>query len=333
MFRMFFKRIFLLLIIAGCVAGCAAYYWATFKMVLTSPLIEVTVKPHSAVPSVAAQLRDGGLPIHPLFFNFLTRVMGVSTKLKSGSYEFLNGVSLYEVIEKIARGEVNHYGITVIEGWTFKQMRAEVDLHPALKHESIGMSDAELMHRIGADGLMAEGMFFPDTYLFTKGSTDLELYQRAYRLMQKRLNEAWASRVPGLPFNVPYEALIMASLVEKETGQLDERSKVAAVLINRLKKGMLLQTDSTVIYGMGKLYTGRIRKRDLIRDTPYNSYTRAGLLPTPIALPGHASLSAVLNPAKTDALYFVACGDGTSHFSLNLQEHNRAVEKYQRARQ
>lgn len=329
----FIKRLFLLLIVVAFAAGGAMYHWATAPMTLPSPVLDVTIKPYSAVRSVAAQLRAGGVPIHPLLFNLLTRVMGVGTQLKSGSYEFANGITPYELMEKIARGDVNQYGITVIEGWTFKRMRAEVDANPALKHDTTGMSDAELMQRIGAERPLAEGMFFPDTYLFTKGSSDLEVYQRAYRLMQQRLNEAWAARVPGLPFNSPYEALIMASLVEKETGQVDERSQVAAVLINRLKKRMLLQTDPTVIYGMGELYTGRIRKRDLTTDTPYNTYTRAGLPPTPIALPGAASLSAALNPAQTDALYFVARGDGTSHFSANLQDHNRAVDKYQRGGQ
>ncbi|GAB3628743.1 endolytic transglycosylase MltG [Pandoraea terrae] len=327
------KRLILLLVVVALAAGGAMYHWANAPMTLAQPALDVTIKPYSSVRSVAVQLRAGGVPVHPLLFNLLARVMDVGTKLKSGNYEFATGISPYELMQKLARGDVNQYVVSVIEGWTFKKMRAEIDANPALKHDTSGLPDADLMQLIGADRAEAEGMFFPDTYLFPKGSSDVEVYKRAYRLMQRRLNEAWASRAAGLPYNSPYEALIMASLVEKETGQADERSQVAAVFVNRLRKRMLLQTDPTVIYGMGDLYTGRIRRRDLTTDTPYNTYTRPGLPPTPIALPGAASLAASLNPAQSDALYFVARGDGTSHFSANLQEHNRAVDKYQRGEQ
>jgi UPF0755 protein len=173
-------------------------------------------------------------------------------------------------------------------------------------------------------------MFFPDTYLFAKGSSDIQVYQQAHASQLKRLNDAWEARAANLPYQSKYEALIMASIIEKETGQPSERAQIAAVFVNRLKTGMLLQTDPTVIYGMGDKYQGKIYKRDLLTDTPYNTYTRAGLPPTPIALPGLASITAALNPARSDALYFVARGDGTSHFSENLSEHNRAVNKYQR---
>jgi UPF0755 protein len=332
-FMSFIKRLLVLLIVASLAAGGAFYYWAQAPLQLGKPTLDVTIKPYSSVRSVAAQLHNGGVPVQPLLFNLLARVMDVGTKLKSGNYEFATGITPIEVMEKLARGDVNQYVVTIIEGWTFKKMRAEIDANPALRHDTAGLPDADVMQLVGADRAEAEGMFFPDTYLFPKGTSDVDIYKRSYRLMQKRLDEAWAARAPGLPYTTPYEALIMASLVEKETGQAVERAQVAAVFVNRLRKRMLLQTDPTVIYGMGDLYTGRLRKRDLQTDTPYNTYTRAGLPPTPIALPGVASLAAALNPAPTDALYFVARGDGTSHFSTNLQEHNRAVDKYQRGEQ
>lgn len=329
----FVKRLFLLMIVVAVAAAGGFYYWAKTPMQLAKPTLDVTIKPYSSVRSVATQLRTGGVPVQPQLFNLLARLMDVGTKLKSGNYEFATGISPFDVMEKLARGDVNQYVVTVIEGWTFKKMRAEIDANPAIRHDTTGLPDADLMQLIGADRNDAEGLFFPDTYLFPKGTSDVDIYKRAYQLMQRRLAEAWSARAPGLPYTTPYEALIMASLVEKETGQAAERGEVAAVFVNRLRKRMLLQTDPTVIYGMGDLYTGRIRKKDLQTDTPYNTYTRPGLPPTPIALPGVASLSAALNPAASDALYFVARGDGTSHFSSNLQEHNRAVDKYQRGEQ
>lgn len=211
-----------------------------------------------------------------------------------------------------------------------RQMRAVVDAEPALKHDTAGMSDADLMRKIGAPETNPEGLFFPDTYLFARGSSDVELYRHAYQAMQKRLNDAWMKRSLDLPYKTPYEALTMASIIEKETGQKLERPMIAAVFVNRLRKNMLLQTDPTVIYGLGAGFDGNLRKRDLQTDTPYNTYTRTGLPPTPIALPGMASLQAALNPAPSDALYFVARGDGSSQFSTNLTDHNRAVNKYQR---
>jgi UPF0755 protein len=209
-------------------------------------------------------------------------------------------------------------------------MRQAVDAAPNLKHETAKLSDKELLAKVAPDFKAPEGLFFPDTYLFAKNSSDLQIYKQAHEMMIKHLKAAWEKRDPNLPYTDPYQALIMASLVEKETGQKSERSMIAGVFVNRLKTGMLLQTDPTVIYGMGEKYDGKIHKKDLETDTPYNTYTRAGLPPTPIALPGVASLAAALTPAKTEALYFVSRGDGTSHFSANLNEHNKAVNQYQR---
>ncbi|WP_250534012.1 endolytic transglycosylase MltG [Caballeronia sp. AZ10_KS36] len=320
----------LVAILAAAVAG-GVYYWANRPMTLSPAELDVTIKPHSSLRSVSAQLNRGGVPVEPELFVLMTRVLGLSAQLKSGNYAFKSGITPYEVLQKIARGDVNEYVATVIEGWTLQKMRSELDGNPALMHDTAGMSDIDLLKAIGAtevDKASAEGLFFPDTYLFDKGTSDLAVYKRAYRTMQKRLAEAWATRAPNLPYKTPYEALIMASIVEKETGRASDRPLVAAVFANRLRIGMPLQTDPSVIYGLGSTYEGHLKKKDLQTDTPYNTYTRMGLPPTPIALPGVAALSATLNPAPSSALYFVARGDGSSIFSDNLGDHNRAVDKY-----
>ncbi|HXZ09786.1 MAG TPA: endolytic transglycosylase MltG, partial [Paraburkholderia sp.] len=270
-------------------------------------------------------------PVEPELFVIMTRVLGLQGQLKSGNYEFKSGITPYEVLQKLALGDVNEYVATIIEGWTFRHMRAELDANTALKHDTAGMSDADLLTAIGAPEAPignGEGLFFPDTYLFDKDTSDLDIYRRAYRLMKLRLDEAWAARAPNLPYKSPYDALTMASIIEKETGKASDRPMVSAVFANRLRVGMPLQTDPTVIYGLGDNYAGRLRKRDLQTDTPYNTYTRMGLPPTPIALPGVASLQAALNPAQTSALYFVSRGDGSSIFSDTLDDHNKAVDKY-----
>jgi UPF0755 protein len=312
-------------------AAYGAYRWATTPVSLATPQLDVTIKPHSTLRSVTAQLNRGGVPVEPELFVIMTRVLGLQTALKSGNYEFKQGVTPYDVLQKIARGDVNEYVATIIEGWTFRHMRSELDSNPALKHDTAGMSDADLLKAIGAPETPTgngEGLFFPDTYLFDKDTSDLDVYRRAYRLMKLRIDEAWATRSAGLPYRTPYDALTMASIIEKETGKASDRAMVAGVFANRLRVGMPLQTDPTVIYGMGESYTGHLRKKDLQTDTPYNTYTRMGLPPSPIALPGIASLQAALNPAQTSALYFVSRGDGSSIFSDNLGDHNKAVDKY-----
>jgi UPF0755 protein len=320
-----------IVVVLAAAALAGGYYWATRPLELTPAQLDVTVKPHSSLRSVALQLNRGGVPLEPELFIVMTRLLGLQTELKSGNYEFKTGVTPYEVLQKIARGDVNEYVATIIEGWTFKRMRAELDANPALRHDTLGMSDAQLMTAVGAPEASignGEGLFFPDTYLFDKNTSDLDIYRRAYRLMRVRLDEAWLARAPNLPYKTPYEALTMASIIEKETGKTSDRPMVAAVFANRLRAGMPLQTDPSVIYGMGESYTGHIRKKDLQTDTPYNTYTRMGLPPTPISLPGVASLQAALNPAQSSALYFVSRGDGSSIFSDTLGDHNRAVDKY-----
>ncbi|WP_028225061.1 endolytic transglycosylase MltG [Paraburkholderia ferrariae] len=319
------------LAVLGAAAVGGIWHWAATPVQLASLQLDVTIKPHSSVRSATTQLRRGGVPVQTELFVLMTRVLGLQSQLKSGNYEFKQGITPYEVLQKMALGDVNEYVATIIEGWTFRHMRAELDANPALRHDSAGMTDAQLLAAIGAPPAPmdnAEGLFFPDTYLFDKDTSDLDVYRRAYRLMQVRLAEAWAARAPGLPLKSPYEALTLASLVEKETGKAGDRPLVAAVFANRLRVGMPLQTDPAVIYGLGDGYEGRLHKSDLQTDTLYNTYLRLGLPPTPIALPGAASLQAALNPASTGALYFVARGDGSSVFSDNLVDHNKAVDKY-----
>ncbi|KRB78321.1 endolytic transglycosylase MltG [Noviherbaspirillum sp. Root189] len=292
--------------------------------------IEFSVKAGSSVRSTSQQIAEAGVPVNPWVFELLARLTGKASRLKAGSYEAKPGTTPLTLIDQLVRGEFAQEGLAIIEGWSFKQMRQAIAAHPAIRHDTAGMSDRELLEKIGVQYTHPEGLFFPDTYRFAKGASDLIIYKQAHALLQKRLNEAWARRSPSVPYKSPYEALIMASIIEKETGQKSERNLIAAVFVNRLRKGMLLQTDPTVIYGMGEKFQGNIRKRDLETDTPYNTYMRVGLPPTPIALPGAESLEAALNPANSDALYFVARGNGTSEFNKNLADHNRAVNKYQR---
>lgn len=329
----FIKKIISLLFIALIALATAFAYWAFQPLVQADSefkSIDFSIKAGSAVRSASRQMRDGGVPIEPFMFEILARVNGKANKLKAGTFEFEMSDTPMVLLGKIVNGEFSHASLAIIEGWSFQQMRNAIDAHPGIKHDSLSLSGKELIKKINPDYQSPEGLFFPDTYLFAKGSSDLLIYQQAHQSMLKHLDDAWQAKAANLPYKTAYEALIMASIIEKETGRSSERSLIASVFINRLKIGMLLQTDPTVIYGMGESYKGKIRKVDLLTDTPYNTYTRAGLPPTPIALPGIASLSAALNPEKSAALYFVARGDGTSQFSDNLTEHNRAVNKYQR---
>ncbi|MGJ7917182.1 endolytic transglycosylase MltG [Massilia sp. LXY-6] len=325
------------LIVTGVIVSVAAVggfqWWAGQPITAAdSPVIPFAIAQGSGVAGAAQQMASSGVPVNGFLFGVLARVTGKAGQIKAGSYELKPDTNPRRLLTQLVRGEFAQESLTIIEGWTFRQMRQAVDAAPNLKHESAKLSDKELLAKVAPEAPYAtpEGLFFPDTYLFAKNSSDLQIYKQAHEMMMKRLKTAWEKREPDLPYKDPYQALIMASLVEKETGQKNERSMIAGVFVNRLKTGMLLQTDPTVIYGMGDKYDGKIRKKDLESDTPYNTYTRAGLPPTPIALPGVESLAAALTPAKTDALYFVSRGDGTSHFSVNLNEHNKAVNQYQR---
>ncbi|MFL9925993.1 endolytic transglycosylase MltG [Herbaspirillum lusitanum] len=325
------KKLFTLFILLAALVAVGSAYWARQPILpADAKAVDFTINPGSGVNGSAQQIADAGVPINPDLFALLARLSGKGAKIKAGSYELKPGATPMRLLEQLVRGEFAQESLTVIEGWTFKQMRKAIAEHPGLKHDTITWSDEQLLARVTDQYKQPEGLFFPDTYLFAKGSSDLQIYKQAFALMNKRLNEAWSQRNLSLPYHTPYDALTMASIVEKETGRKSERGMVAGVFTNRLKVGMLLQTDPTVIYGMGERYQGNIRKSDLLTDTPYNTYTRKGMPPTPISLPGAASLAAAMNPDKTEALYFVARGDGTSHFSSNLSEHNQAVNRYQR---
>jgi UPF0755 protein len=324
------KKLFLLGVLLTMAAAMAFTYWAREPITDAGPVIDFTIAPGSTGSEAAQQIAGAGVPVNRYLFSILARVTQKSGKIKAGTYELKPGTNPRALLDQLVRGEFAQESLTIIEGWTFRQMRQAVAAAKGLKHDTADMSDRELLARITTEYKAPEGLFFPDTYLFAKGASDLQVYRQAHSLMLSRLAAAWEKRDPSLPYSSPYQALIMASIIEKETGQKSERAMIAAVFVNRLRAGMMLQTDPTVIYGMGDKFQGNIRKKDLETDTPYNTYTRTGLPPTPIALPGAQSLTAALGPAKSDALYFVAKGDGTSKFSGNLNDHNRAVNQYQR---
>jgi len=319
-------KIILLLLLAAALM----FHYAVTPLTLPSTPFEFDLRQGSSLKSGARDMQRAGLLQQDWPFVLLARMLGKSGQIKAGNYLLQRPVTPLELLEILTTGQYSRRQIRVIEGWTFRQMRAALNDNRYLAHDSQEMSDAQIMQRIGAPESQPEGLFFPDTYHFAAGSSDLVILKQAYQTMQQRLQSAWVARAPDLPMQTPYDALILASIVEKETGAAADRDMIAGVFVNRLRKGMLLQTDPTVIYGLGDSFDGNLRKRDLQTDNAYNTYTRAGLPPTPIALPGAAALRAALHPAQTDALYFVARGDGSSHFSSNLDEHNRAVNRYQK---
>lgn len=325
-----FLKFFLFLSILLAALGGAAVWWANTPIALREATVDFRITPKSSLRSAAAQMQEAGIGINADLLALLARWQGVATGIKAGSYSVKQGITPTQLLGKLARGDVTQGEALLVEGWTFRQWRARLEQNPDLKHDTLGLSEAEIAARLGIDGAKLDGWLLPDTYLFDKQSSDIELLARAHRAMKKKLEQAWNERDANVPYKTPYDALIMASIVEKETGRSDDRAQVAAVFVNRLRKGMLLQTDPTVIYGMGEAFDGNLRKRDLQTDTPYNTYTRSGLPPTPIAMPGLASIQAALHPAPSDMLYFVARGDGSSHFSRTLEEHNKAVIKYQK---
>jgi UPF0755 protein len=326
----FIKKIVVTGVVVAVAAVAGFQWWAKQPITTGDGVIPFAIAQGTGVAGAAQQMNTAGVPVNSFLFGVLARVTGKAGQIKAGSYELKPKTTPRRLLTQLVRGEFAQESLTIIEGWTFRQMRQAVDGAPNLKHETAKLSDQELLAKVAPSYKAAEGLFFPDTYLFAKNASDVTIYKQAHEMMMKRLKAAWEQRTPDLPYTDPYQALIMASLVEKETGQKSERAMIAGVFVNRLKTGMLLQTDPTVIYGLGDKYDGKIHKKDLETDTPYNTYTRAGLPPTPIALPGVQSLAAAMAPAKTDALYFVSRGDGTSHFSINLNEHNKAVNEFQR---
>ena len=303
---------------------------SNFIAVKIATPVQFSLKHGSGLRSAARHLETVGAVASSWRFEMLARAVGLANRIQAGNYEISADITPYQLLVKVTSGDHRQDKLTIVEGWTFRQLRAAVDAHPALRHDLESLRDGDIAQRLGISSASPEGLFFPDTYFFVNGTSDLAVLQRAHRMLQSQLNTVWQGRETGLPIESPYEALILGSIVEKETGQGSERSMIAAVFINRLRLGMKLQTDPTVIYGLGEGFDGNLRKRDLITDTPFNTYTRNGLPPTPIAMPGLGALNAALHPAKTKALYFVARGDGTSKFSESLAEHERAVTKYQR---
>lgn len=320
--------LFLLIVIAAAAAVGAAWSWMHRPMHLSADRIDFVVDPGSSPRTVARALNAVGVPIWEPGFVWMARLSEQDKLLKAGGYQAINGDTPWLLLERMARGDMTQRQITFLEGWTFRQIRQALRDNPDVKQTLDGVSDEELMARLGSDIKHPEGLFFPDTYVFTPGSTDYDLLRRAYQEGQRILQDTWAKRQPDLPVATPYEALVLASIVEKETGHGPERRRVAGVFTNRLKIGMLLQTDPTVIYGMGEAYQGRIRKRDLQTDTPWNTYTRPGLPPTPIAAAGRAALLAAVQPEQHKYLFFVSRGNGTSEFAENLSGHNRNVSRY-----
>jgi UPF0755 protein len=325
----------LLLLMAAAAAGGWFYWQVSSPLRFTGERVKFRVEPGSGMRAAARDIVAAGVDFEPWVLVALGKLWRVDGTIKAGSYEIAQGSSLLDLLYMLTRGDVSLTEIVFIEGQTFRQMRERLDAHPDVRHDSRNLPDAEIMRRLGMEKTenaepRPEGWFFPDTYKFTRRSSDFDILTRAHQAMQRHLEREWEQRASPLPLSTPYQALILASVVEKETGLEADRPQVAAVFLNRLRQGMLLQSDPTVIYGLGESFDGNLRKRDLSADTPYNTYTRAGLPPTPIAMPGLASLRAVLQPVPSEAFYFVARGDGSSHFSRTLEEHNQAVNRYQR---
>jgi len=328
-------KIFAALFLVICIAsGWFALQLSSFK---NSPINLnqehlFVITPGSSLNKIAYAMQAEGLIDQPRYLTLLGRWYGHAVKLKVGEFLLTPGMTPVQVLDKIVAGDVLEYSLTVVEGWSFKQMLQAIHNNEKLKHELKGLDSEQIMQKLGKPGEHPEGRFLPETYRFTAGMSDVEFLKRAYEAMQQRLQQEWQQREEGLPYQSAYEALIMASIIEKETAVPSERAEIAGVFVRRLQKNMRLQTDPTVIYGIGESYDGNIRRRDLRHDTPYNTYTRHGLTPTPIALPGADAIHAALHPAKGDSLYFVAMGEGSNgrhYFSASLEEHINAVRKYQ----
>jgi len=324
------------LLLLALLAGAGGWLYLDYSRFADTPLAPLAeaksleIPLGTALPGILHELeRQGVRSDSAIYWRVLARQMGVSGKLHAGEYSLLPGTSPRALLAKLAAGDVVQHRFTIVEGWTFAQLREALSHDQGLKQTLAGSDDATLMRELGAPDTPAEGWFLPETYSYVKGMADVDVLRRAHEAMQKALQKQWAGRDASVTLDTPYQALTLASIVEKETARVEERPQIAGVFLHRLKIGMMLQTDPSVIYGMGSAFNGNLRRHDLETDTPFNTYTRAGLPPTPIALPGVAALNAVTHPAATNALYFVARGDGTHEFSATLEAHNSAVAKYQ----
>jgi len=332
MLKLFKRLITWSLIAALLVIGVLTYQLLSFQHGTVSLPQQQTlflIRSGSNIKTIAQDLTMQKIIDDPWLFILLAKLKGVETRVRAGEYQLEAGQTPDDLLETFTKGSSVQYSFTVIEGWSFRQMLTALAQDPIIEHKLEAKSSTEIMDLIGYPGQHPEGMFFPDTYRFPKGTSDIDFLRRAYQVMQQHLQREWDQRDTGLPLKSSYEALILASIIEKETGVGFERPMIGAVFIERLKRKMRLQTDPTIIYGLGENFDGDIRFRDLKKDTPYNTYLHAGLTPTPIALPGLDAIRAALHPAQTKALYFVSKGDGTHHFSETLEEHNAAVNRYQ----
>jgi peptidoglycan lytic transglycosylase G len=324
------RRFLTLTVLVALALGAGALWWLHAPLSTSADVLELEVEPGTSPRGVANGVFNAGVRVDPRFLYAWFRLSGQDRRIKAGNYEIARGVTPRQLLQKLVQGEEASRSLTLVEGWNFRQVRAALAKAEQLKPETQGLADDAVMALLGRPGVAAEGRFFPDTYTYSKGSSDVALLRRALRAMDRRLDAAWSQRTPGLPLKTPEEALVLASIVEKETGRGSDRALIAGVFSNRLRAGMPLQTDPTVIYGLGAAFDGNLHKKDLLADTPWNTYTRTGLPPTPISMPGKAALIAAVQPEPTTALYFVARGDGSSQFSSTLDEHNRAVNQYQR---
>lgn len=324
------RALLVMLVLVAAALGGAVFWWLDAPLRLAAPTIDLSIEPGTSPRALAQDVQDAGVEVNPLFLYAWFRFSGQARGIKAGSYELDATITPRRLLSKLVRGEEALRAVTLVEGWNWRQVRQALARADQLKGDSTELDDAAIMARLGRPGVVPEGRFYPDTYTYSKGSSDLAVLQRALRAMDRKLEAVWQARDPNLPLKSPEEVLILASIVEKETGRGSDRPLIASVFVNRLRTGMLLQTDPTVIYGMGERFDGNLRKRDLLTDTPWNTYTRPGLPPTPIAMPGRGALLAAVHPAESRSLYFVARGDGSSHFSATLDEHNRAVNQFQR---
>ncbi len=322
------------LLLPGLLAGLGGLWWLHQPLGTGpgQPTLDLSVEPGTSPRAVAQAVVDAGAQIRADALYAWFRLSGLDRQIRAGSYEISPETTPRTLLSMLVRGEESLRTVTLVEGWNWRQVRRALAKAEMLKPDSLNLSDEVLMSRLGRPGVAPEGRFYPDTYSYAKNSSDLKVLERALKAMDRHQQQAWNARQPGLSLQSPEEVLILASIIEKETGQGADRPQIAGVFHNRLRIGMRLQTDPTVIYGLGEGFDGNLRKVHLQTDTPWNTYTRAGLPPTPIAMPGKAALMAAVQPARTRALYFVARGDGSSQFSESLEEHNRAVNRYQRGR-
>jgi UPF0755 protein len=322
-----------LLAVAVLVAAAGALYvrhWLAQPLAIGSEPVIIEVQPGQSLTAVSRRLAARGLLTHPRLLAIYGRSIGADSRMHAGEFLIRPGTSPRGLLQALVSGAVVQHSVTIVEGWTFRELRQALAAEATLVHATRGMRDEAVMRALGEEGKPPEGLFFPDTYLFGKGSRDLDLLRQSRDRMRKELAAAWETRLANLPLRDEYEALVLASIIERETGHPDERARIAGVFVERLRRGMRLQTDPTVIYGLGEKFDGNLRRSDLERDGPYNTYTRAGLPPTPIALPGAASLRAAVQPDERGELFFVATGegDGRHAFSKSLAEHEAAVRRY-----